>query len=101
MFSNLFNLQRFLLSEINLLHRLHILQVKIWFQNRRMKWRNCKERELLAAGGSREQTLPNRNNPHPDLSDVTSERRAQEAGTEEGDDNHQDQDDEEEEIMVT
>ncbi|XP_024081500.1 homeobox protein DBX1 isoform X2 [Cimex lectularius] len=44
-------------------------QVKIWFQNRRMKWRNSKERELLASGGSREQTLPNKNNPHPDLSD--------------------------------
>ncbi|KAF6208185.1 hypothetical protein GE061_016637 [Apolygus lucorum] len=42
-------------------------QVKIWFQNRRMKWRNSKERELLASGGSREQTLPNKNNPHPDL----------------------------------
>ncbi|XP_041970643.1 homeobox protein DBX1 [Aricia agestis] len=45
-------------------------QVKIWFQNRRMKWRNSKERELLASGGSREQTLPNKNNPHPDLSDA-------------------------------
>lgn len=39
-----------------------------------MKWRNCKERELLAAGGSREQTLPNKNNPHPDLSDADSDR---------------------------
>ncbi len=37
---------------------------------RRMKWRNSKERELLASGGSREQTLPNKNNPHPDLSDA-------------------------------
>ncbi|XP_018022489.1 homeobox protein DBX1 [Hyalella azteca] len=46
-------------------------QVKIWFQNRRMKWRNSKERELLATGGSREQTLPNKNNPNPDLSDVS------------------------------
>lgn len=46
------------------------LQVKIWFQNRRMKWRNSKERELLSAGGSRESTLPNRSNPNPDLSDV-------------------------------
>ncbi|MBN3326069.1 DBX1B protein, partial [Atractosteus spatula] len=26
-------------------------QVKIWFQNRRMKWRNSKERELLSSGG--------------------------------------------------
>ncbi|XP_059483726.1 homeobox protein BarH-like 1 [Neocloeon triangulifer] len=49
-------------------------QVKIWFQNRRMKWRNSKERELLAAGGSREQTLPNKNNPHPDLSDAEADR---------------------------
>uniref|UniRef100_A0A3P8UGK3 Homeobox domain-containing protein n=1 Tax=Cynoglossus semilaevis TaxID=244447 RepID=A0A3P8UGK3_CYNSE len=47
-------------------------QVKIWFQNRRMKWRNCKERELLSTGGSREQTLPTRTNPHPDLTDVSS-----------------------------
>ncbi|EHA99482.1 Homeobox protein DBX1, partial [Heterocephalus glaber] len=31
-------------------------QVKIWFQNRRMKWRNSKERELLSSGGCREQT---------------------------------------------
>jgi hypothetical protein len=49
------------------------VQVKIWFQNRRMKWRNTKERELLAAGtGCREQTLPTKNNPNPDLSDVTT-----------------------------
>ncbi|GAB6027932.1 hypothetical protein CHUAL_002144 [Chamberlinius hualienensis] len=45
-------------------------QVKIWFQNRRMKWRNSKERELLASGGSRDQTLPTKHNPNPDLSDV-------------------------------
>ncbi|XP_064482726.1 hematopoietically-expressed homeobox protein HHEX-like isoform X1 [Ornithodoros turicata] len=45
-------------------------QVKIWFQNRRMKWRNSKERELLSSGGSREQTLPTKTNPNPDLSDV-------------------------------
>ncbi|XP_029439045.1 homeobox protein DBX1 [Rhinatrema bivittatum] len=45
-------------------------QVKIWFQNRRMKWRNCKERELLSSGGCREQTLPTKFNPNPDLSDV-------------------------------
>ncbi|XP_044763572.1 homeobox protein DBX1 [Coccinella septempunctata] len=49
-------------------------QVKIWFQNRRMKWRNSKERELLAAGGSREQTLPNKNNPNPDLSDADGDK---------------------------
>lgn len=46
------------------------IQVKIWFQNRRMKWRNSKERELLSSGGCREQTLPTKFNPHPDLSDV-------------------------------
>ncbi|XP_025784501.1 homeobox protein DBX1 [Puma concolor] len=45
-------------------------KVKIWFQNRRMKWRNSKERELLSSGGCREQTLPTKLNPHPDLSDV-------------------------------
>lgn len=39
-----------------------------------MKWRNSKERELLAAGGSREQTLPNKNNPHPDLSDADGDK---------------------------
>ncbi|XP_041366557.1 homeobox protein DBX1-A-like isoform X2 [Gigantopelta aegis] len=48
-------------------------QVKIWFQNRRMKWRNSKERELLSTGGTRESTLPNKNNPNPDLSDVKDE----------------------------
>lgn len=47
-----------------------LLQVKIWFQNRRMKWRNSKERELLSSGGSRDNTLPNKNNPNPDLSDL-------------------------------
>ncbi|XP_054721380.1 homeobox protein DBX1-B-like [Uloborus diversus] len=45
-------------------------QVKIWFQNRRMKWRNSKERELLSSGGTREQTLPTKHNPKPDLSDL-------------------------------
>ena len=49
------------------------LQVKIWFQNRRMKWRNSKERELLSSGGSRESTLPNKSNPNPDLSDLKHE----------------------------
>ena len=49
--------------------------MKIWFQNRRMKWRNSKERELLASGGSREQTLPNKNNPNPDLSDADGDRQ--------------------------
>uniref|UniRef100_A0A182JIY1 Uncharacterized protein n=1 Tax=Anopheles atroparvus TaxID=41427 RepID=A0A182JIY1_ANOAO len=51
-------------------------QVKIWFQNRRMKWRNSKERELLANGGSRDQTLPNKNNPNPDLSDARTDRQS-------------------------
>jgi len=45
-------------------------QVKIWFQNRRMKWRNSKERELLSQGGTREQTLPTKDNQNPDLSDT-------------------------------
>lgn len=40
-----------------------------------MKWRNSKERELLASGGSREQTLPNKNNPNPDLSDADGDRQ--------------------------
>jgi len=35
-----------------------------------MKWRNSKERELLSAGGSRDVTLPGKDNPHPDLSDT-------------------------------
>lgn len=35
-----------------------------------MKWRNSKERELLSSGGSRDNTLPNKNNPNPDLSDL-------------------------------
>lgn len=39
-----------------------------------MKWRNSKERELLANGGSRDQTLPNKNNPNPDLSDARNDR---------------------------
>ena len=34
-----------------------------------MKWRNSKERELLSQGGTREQTLPSKDNQHPDLSD--------------------------------
>lgn len=54
---------------------LYIRKVKIWFQNRRMKWRNSKERELLATGGSRDQTLPNKNNPNPDLSDARTDRQ--------------------------
>ncbi|KFR11814.1 Homeobox protein DBX1, partial [Opisthocomus hoazin] len=53
-------------------------QVKIWFQNRRMKWRNSKERELLSSGGCREQTLPTKFNPHPDLSDVGKKCSAEE-----------------------
>lgn len=38
-----------------------------------MKWRNSKERELLSAGGSREDTLPSKDNPNPDLSDTQDE----------------------------
>ncbi|KAM6942611.1 homeobox protein DBX1-A [Xenentodon cancila] len=52
-------------------------QVKIWFQNRRMKWRNSKERELLSSGGCREQTLPTKANPNPDLSDVGKKSSAE------------------------
>ncbi|KAG7454740.1 hypothetical protein MATL_G00262990 [Megalops atlanticus] len=33
-------------------------QVKIWFQNRRMKWRNSKERETLCGRPSVEEPLP-------------------------------------------
>ncbi|RVE74184.1 hypothetical protein OJAV_G00019390 [Oryzias javanicus] len=58
-------------------------QVKIWFQNRRMKWRNSKERELLSTGGCREQTLPTKTNPHPDLSDVGKKSSAEEEEEEE------------------
>ncbi|KAG8193794.1 hypothetical protein JTE90_029528 [Oedothorax gibbosus] len=53
------------------------VKVKIWFQNRRMKWRNSKERELLSSGGSREQTLPTKHNPNPDLSDVGTYKDSQ------------------------
>ncbi|XP_028812797.1 homeobox protein DBX1-A [Denticeps clupeoides] len=57
-------------------------QVKIWFQNRRMKWRNSKERELLSSGGCREQTLPTKTNPYPDLSDVGKKSSEEEDGEE-------------------
>lgn len=42
-----------------------------------MKWRNSKERELLSSGGCREQTLPTKANPHPDLSDVGKKSSAE------------------------
>ncbi|XP_071345587.1 homeobox protein DBX1-A [Trachinotus anak] len=58
-------------------------QVKIWFQNRRMKWRNSKERELLSSGGCREQTLPTKANPNPDLSDVGKKSSAEDDEEEE------------------
>ncbi|XP_038636884.1 homeobox protein DBX2-like isoform X1 [Scyliorhinus canicula] len=46
-------------------------QVKIWFQNRRMKWRNTKERELLTQGCSLEQTLQEKPASTSDLSNIT------------------------------
>lgn len=48
-----------------------------------MKWRNSKERELLSSGGCREQTLPTKANPHPDLSDVGKKSSAEEEEEEE------------------
>lgn len=48
-----------------------------------MKWRNSKERELLSSGGCREQTLPTKANPHPDLSDVGKKCSADEEDEEE------------------
>lgn len=48
-----------------------------------MKWRNSKERELLSSGGCREQTLPTKTNPHPDLSDVGKKSSAEEDEMEE------------------
>ena len=48
-----------------------------------MKWRNSKERELLSSGGCREQTLPTKTNPHPDLSDVGKKSSAEEEEEEE------------------
>lgn len=55
--------RRFTQSNGNKTFATCFLQVKIWFQNRRMKWRNSRER----AGETREQTLPNKRNP--DLTD--------------------------------
>ncbi|CAF1084365.1 unnamed protein product [Adineta ricciae] len=43
-------------------------QVKIWFQNRRMKWRNTKERELLTSSS----TNNNNNNNFTDGTESTS-----------------------------
>ncbi|XP_048405472.2 homeobox protein DBX2-like [Stegostoma tigrinum] len=45
-------------------------QVKIWFQNRRMKWRNTKERELLTQGCLFEQTLQAKPVSASDLNDT-------------------------------
>lgn len=49
-----------------------------------MKWRNSKERELLSSGGCREQTLPTKLNPHPDLSDVGQKGARDEEEADEG-----------------
>uniref|UniRef100_UPI00398ED0B4 homeobox protein DBX2-like n=1 Tax=Pristiophorus japonicus TaxID=55135 RepID=UPI00398ED0B4 len=46
-------------------------QVKIWFQNRRMKWRNTKEREQLTQGCSLEQTLQEKPLSTSDLNNTT------------------------------
>ena len=45
-----------------------------------MKWRNSKERELLSQGGTREQTLPSKDNQNPDLSDPLEQSRDTEMG---------------------
>jgi len=45
-----------------------------------MKWRNSKERELLSAGGSRDVTLPGKDNPHPDLTDALRHHEMTTAG---------------------
>jgi len=45
-----------------------------------MKWRNSKERELLSAGGSRDVTLPGKDNPHPDLADALRHHEMTSAG---------------------
>lgn len=50
-------------------------QVKIWFQNRRMKWRNSKERELLSGGGSRDATLTSKSNQCEDEDETISKQR--------------------------
>ena len=45
-----------------------------------MKWRNSKERELLSVGGTRETTLPRKDNPNPDLSDAAGQTGSSTAG---------------------
>ncbi|XP_006012514.2 homeobox protein DBX2 [Latimeria chalumnae] len=47
-------------------------QVKIWFQNRRMKWRNSKEKEMLANGCSHEEILQENTMANSTLNDHSS-----------------------------